>query len=182
MVEIVDLVKVATDFKESRSRSFRTRVGVALETFDGKIYGGHNIETYFLDGSLHAERVALVRALADGYNGTDFRRIVVVFQDAGHDKAEIFPACLSCWQFLWDFTHPYLEIINADVSGNIRRQTKLKDIFALDHGSIYPSNNTRAVKPRSNSEPKLPLNSELLPFYEKDADFRKYCDEILKVK
>jgi len=151
---LTNLVQVAVEFRK-RARTFRTSVGVAIETRDGMVFGGFNIETYMHKG-FHAEEVALIRGLARGYNGRDFKRLVVVFQDAGHSDVEIFPTCLSCLSYLNEFTHTNLEIVVADLEGNIHYQTTMGELFAGFTGkaAVYPSPKIRKVKPRLNSEEK----------------------------
>ncbi len=149
------LVKAALEARE-QARTFRTKVGVAIETCDGKIFPGFNVESYYHKG-YHGEEVAVIRGLAEGYNGTDFLRLVEVFQDAGHNELETFPACPYCWMVLWENTHPDFEIIVADTQGNVHYRTTLKEIIHPPApGQIYPSGLSRKVKPRLNSEPKLP--------------------------
>ncbi len=181
-----DTIKKVVDAAMSymgKARTFRSSVGVAFEMYDGTIFGGFNIETYAHKG-YHAEEVGVIRALAEGYNHTDFRRMVEVFQDAGHDEIEIYPACpLHCWGTLLEFTHPYLEIVVADTEGNVHYSTRLKDMFNLKPpAKIYPSNRVRMAKPKLNIQPKLPLNEELNVFCASDPDFREYCDGVLKVR
>ncbi|MFB6266117.1 MAG: cytidine deaminase [Halodesulfurarchaeum sp.] len=71
-------------------------VGAALETADGSIYTGANLEVANYSNSLHAEEVALSRALMDGH--TALRRIAVT--SAARDG--ITP-CGMCRQTLAEF-------------------------------------------------------------------------------
>lgn len=151
--KLADAVRIASEHR-NLARTFRTSVGVAIETYDGKIFGGMNIETYGHKG-YHAEEVALIRALAEGYNGVDFKRVVVVFQDAGHDEVEAFPACPSCWFWFYEFTHPDFEIISADLNGNVHYRALLKEIIhPPSPGLVFPSGKIRQIKPRLNGEPR----------------------------
>jgi cytidine deaminase len=164
--------------------TFRSSVGIAYETYDKRIFTGFNIETYTHKGE-HAEEVGLMRMLAEGYMGTDVRRMVEVFQDAGHDKIEIFPACNTCWSRMWEFLHPYLVIVVADIEGNVKWNGTLISLFSgiIESGAeVYPSNKVRIAKPFVNFKPKLPLDKALMHFYKIDEDFRQYCDEILHVE
>jgi cytidine deaminase len=72
------------------------KVGAALETADGFIVSGCNIENASYGLTLCAERVALVKALSDGR--TTFTRIVVVA-----DTAKPTPPCGPCRQLLWEY-------------------------------------------------------------------------------
>ncbi len=178
--EIKDLIKTAQHYR-SMARTFRSSVGVAFQMWDGKAFGGFNMETYGHKG-LHAEEVGIVRALAEGYNGTDFRRMVEIFQDAGHNEIEIFPGCFTCWAAMWEWTHPYLEIIVADAEGNSKYSARLKDMVSpAPPVHIYPSNKIREIKPKINFVPKLPLNAELKKLASQDIEFDRYC-KILRVK
>lgn len=152
--KLKEAVKVALDYREL-ARTFDIKVGVALETYDGKIFGGFNVETYAHKG-YHAEEVALIRALAEGYNGVDFRRLVVVFQDSRDEGVEIYPGCpLSCWGYLWEFAHPGLEIVVADARGKVHYKTTLKEIIHPPApGRVFPSEEFRKRRPKLNSEPK----------------------------
>jgi cytidine deaminase len=166
------------------AKSFRSKVGIAFEMYDGRLIPGFNIETYGHKGN-HAEEVGLIIAMSEGYSGTDFRRMIEVYQDAGHEDIEVFPACpLDCWGRLLEFTHPYLEIVVADIHGNIHYSTMLKEMVSgiKPPAQVYPSNKIRLAKPKSNITPKLPLNKRLKPMYDSDLEFRQYCDEVLKVK
>ncbi|WP_254534826.1 cytidine deaminase [Halomarina litorea] len=51
------------------------RVGAALETADGAVYTGCNVENANYSNSLHAEEVAIAEAVKNGH--TEFSRIAV---------------------------------------------------------------------------------------------------------
>ncbi len=72
------------------------KVGAALETRDGQIYTGCNIENASYGLTVCAERVALWKALSEG--GADFRGIAVVT-----DTANLTPPCGACRQLLWEY-------------------------------------------------------------------------------
>jgi cytidine deaminase len=72
------------------------KVGAALETKDGRIYTGCNIENVSFGLGVCAERVALWKALSEGVR--EFRQIVVAV-----DAAPITPPCGACRQLLWEF-------------------------------------------------------------------------------
>lgn len=83
------------------------KVGAALETADGVIVGGCNIENATYGLTLCAERVALFKALSEGHRG--FRRIAVVT-----DTSEPTPPCGACRQLLWEFAGD-LEVVLASL-------------------------------------------------------------------
>ena len=87
------------------------KVGAALETVDGTIITGCNIENATYGLTICAERVAMFKALSDGHR--TFRRVVIV----ADTKAPV-PPCGACRQILWEFGGD-LEVILA----NLRRET-----------------------------------------------------------
>ena len=98
------------------------RVGAALETADGTIITGCNVENASYGLTMCAERVAMFKAISDGHK--KFRRIVVVA-----DTAEPTPPCGPCRQILWEFAGD-IEIVMA----NLRRETarlRMKDLLPL---------------------------------------------------
>lgn len=72
------------------------KVGAALETSDGQVITGCNIENATYGLTLCAERVALVKALSEGH--TVFTRIAVVA-----DTNDPTPPCGPCRQLLWEY-------------------------------------------------------------------------------
>jgi cytidine deaminase len=72
------------------------KVGAALETPDGDVITGCNIENATYGLTLCAERVALVKALSDGH--AVFTRIVIVA-----DTESPTPPCGPCRQLLWEY-------------------------------------------------------------------------------
>ena len=98
------------------------KVGAALETADGVIITGCNIENATYGLTICAERVAMFKALSEGHR--TFRRVAVVA-----DTVAPTPPCGACRQILWEFGGD-LEVILA----NLRRETarhQLKDLLPL---------------------------------------------------
>lgn len=71
-------------------------VGAAIRTDDGTVYTGCNIENANYSNSLHAEEVAIGRAVADGYR--EFEQIAV----SSGDRDGVTP-CGMCRQTLAEF-------------------------------------------------------------------------------
>lgn len=151
-------VSIAIDARE-QARTFRSKVGVSFSMYDDRIFGGFNIEKYGY-GGYHAEEVGIINALLRGYRGTDFKKMIEIFQDAGHDKAEVYPACpLHCWGSLWNFTNPDLEIVVANTEGKAVYSINLNDIVSLPApASVYPSDEIKKVKPLRNVQPRSESN------------------------
>ena len=99
----------------ARERAFAPysgfRVGAALETADGRIVAGCNVESASYGLTLCAERVALVKAVSDGITG--FKRVAVVT-----DVDDLTPPCGACRQLLWEFA-PEAEVVLANLCGKI---------------------------------------------------------------
>jgi len=89
------------------------KVGAALETADGTIVTGCNIENATYGLTVCAERVAMFKALSEGHR--EFRRIVVV---APPDAPT--PPCGACRQVLWEFAGD-LEVVLANLNGETGR-------------------------------------------------------------
>lgn len=71
------------------------KVGAAVETIDGQIISGCNIEAASFGLTMCAERVALFKAVSEG--ARKFRRIAVVT-----DSAQICTPCGACRQVIWE--------------------------------------------------------------------------------
>ena len=85
------------------------KVGAALETVDGLVVTGCNIENASYGLTLCAERVALVKALSEGQE--IFTRIVVVA-----DTEKPTPPCGPCRQLLWEYCGD-IDVILANPAG-----------------------------------------------------------------
>jgi cytidine deaminase len=91
------------------------RVGAALETGDGQIVTGSNVESASYGLTMCAERVAMFKALSEGHR--IFRRLAVV----ADTEAPTAP-CGACRQVLWERGGD-LEIILANLSRETGRHT-----------------------------------------------------------
>jgi cytidine deaminase len=96
-------------------------VGAALETDEGDIVTGCNVENATYGLTVCAERVAVWKAISEGYR--EFKRIVIVA-----DTEAPTPPCGACRQILWEFGGD-LEVILADL-------VEVKGVFAL--GKLLP--------------------------------------------
>ena len=91
------LIEQATIARERAQAHYsHFKVGAAIETADGRTISGCNIENASLGLTVCAERVALWKALSDGF--TSFKAIAVV-TDA---KTPARP-CGACRQLLWEY-------------------------------------------------------------------------------
>jgi cytidine deaminase len=83
-------------------------VGAALETADGVVVTGCNVENASYGLTICAERVALVKALSEGHRR--FTRVAVVA-----DTESPTPPCGACRQMLWEYGGD-LEVILANTA------------------------------------------------------------------
>jgi cytidine deaminase len=92
--KLIDAARAARDCSLSPFSNFC--VGAALETEDGKIYTGCNIESASYGLTVCAERVAIWKALSEGER--QFKRLAVVV-----DTTPLTPPCGTCRQIIWEF-------------------------------------------------------------------------------
>jgi cytidine deaminase len=98
------------------------KVGAALESSDGRVITGCNIENATYGLTLCAERVALVKALSEGI--TVFTRIAVVA-----DTNDPTPPCGPCRQLLWEYCGD-IDVILGNLERTIGRH-RLSSLLPL---------------------------------------------------
>ena len=96
------------------------KVGAALETADGQLVSGCNIENASYGLTMCAERVALLKAISDGHRR--FARVCIVT-----DAEKPTPPCGACRQLLWEFVGD-VEVLIGNLTG-IRRRTTMSVLF-----------------------------------------------------
>ncbi len=93
--KLLELYRRAMQQRESAYAPYSEfQVGAALETIDGTIFTGCNVENGSLGLSICAERVAVTCAVANGHRS--FLKIVVVV-------SPLASPCGACRQFLSEF-------------------------------------------------------------------------------
>lgn len=115
------LVNAALEARENAFAPYSDfKVGAALETEDGKIYTGCNIENSTYGLTVCAERVALWKAISEGER--KFKRIAV-------SSATDRPAtpCGACRQLLWEFGGD-IEVILVNPQG-YRESHRMLNLF-----------------------------------------------------
>lgn len=98
------------------------KVGAALQTEDGQIISGCNVENATYGLTVCAERVAMFKALSEGHRR--FTRVAVVA-----DTEAPTPPCGACRQILWEFGGD-LEVVLANLT-EPRGTHQLKDLLPL---------------------------------------------------
>jgi len=118
--ELVAAARRARRHAHARFSGFK--VGAALETADGTIVTGCNVENASYGLTICAERVAMFKALSEGHRR--FRRVAVVA-----DTQAPTPPCGACRQILWEFGGD-LEVVIANLRRELARH-QLADLFPL---------------------------------------------------
>jgi cytidine deaminase len=119
----IDLLAAARRAREHADAAFsHFKVGAALETADGLVVTGCNIENASFGLTTCAERVAMFKALSEGHRM--FTRIAIVA-----DTAAPTPPCGACRQILWEFGGN-LEVQLANLKG-LTSTHQLKDLFPM---------------------------------------------------
>ena len=117
------LVAAARRAREQAHAPFsHFRVGAALETADGVVVTGCNVENATYGLTICAERVAMFKALSEGHRA--FARIAIVA-----DTDAPTPPCGACRQILWEFGGD-LEIILANLTEE-KGTHRLKDLLPM---------------------------------------------------
>ena len=100
-----DLIEAAREIQAAAHVPYSEyRVGAALETADGTVFTGCNLENANYSNSLHAEEVAIAEAVKRGHR--DFRRIAV-----SSDRRDGVTPCGMCRQTLEEFCDDDLLVI-----------------------------------------------------------------------
>ena len=119
----IDLVAAARRAREHADAAFsHFKVGAALETADGTVVTGCNIENATYGLTICAERVAMFKALSEGHRV--FTRIAIVA-----DTEAPTPPCGACRQILWEFGGN-LEIVLANMIEE-KGKHRLTDLLPL---------------------------------------------------
>jgi cytidine deaminase len=96
------------------------QVGAALESTDGRVFTGCNVENATYGLTVCAERVAVFKAISEG--ARTFQRIAVAA-----DTDVLTPPCGACRQILWEFCGD-IELTLANLHGK-SETLHLKDLF-----------------------------------------------------
>jgi len=117
---LIDAARAARENAVARFSNFK--VGAALETPDGTVITGCNVENATYGLTICAERVAMFKALSEGHRV--FSRVAIVA-----DTEDPTPPCGACRQILWEFGGD-LEIALANLREEKGRY-RLKDLLPL---------------------------------------------------
>ncbi len=122
----MDTKQLINKAKEAMENSYspysKFRVGAALQTTNGEVFTGCNIENASFGGTNCAERTALFKAISEGYK--NFNKIAII-----SDSENYTAPCGICRQVLSEFSLD-MEIIMANKNGDYTSKT-LKELLPL---------------------------------------------------
>ena len=105
-----NLIDLATDaMANSYSPYSRFKVGAAVESADGPVFTGCNIENAAFGATMCAEAAAIASAVSAGKR--EFKRIAIISEGTSY----CFP-CGTCRQLLNEFS-PNMEVLSARADG-----------------------------------------------------------------
>jgi len=109
--------------KEASTKAYspysKAKVGSAVETSDGKIFLGCNVENASYGGPVCAERVAIWKAVSEGHK--KIKKVYVYTHDG-------WPPCGMCLQVMAEFADDVLEVTFGDHTGK-ETTKKLKELL-----------------------------------------------------
>ena len=120
------LIRIAKKMREKSYAPFsKFTVGASVETEDGAIIGGCNVESASYGLTCCAERIALYNTVSQGFS--KFKAIAVASENGGSP-------CGACRQVIWELCGdiPILIINNENKIRETSSQTLLPDAFDKD--------------------------------------------------
>jgi cytidine deaminase len=131
----VDFAKLIEAARGAREKAFAPfsgfKVGAAVETREGRVFTGCNVENASYGLTMCAERVAIFKAISEGER--EFARICVI-----GDAETLTPPCGACRQIIWEFCGD-AEIILANLAGDVKT-FQMSELLpeAFDAKFLYP--------------------------------------------
>ena len=117
----MNLIEMALEARTKAHAPYSNfQVGAALESTDGRVFTGCNVENATYGLSLCAERVAVFKAISEG--ARKFQRIAVAA-----DTGILTPPCGACRQILWEFCGD-IELTLVNLHGKTET-LQLTDLF-----------------------------------------------------
>lgn len=116
-----ELIEAARDVRENAYAPFsKFKVGSAIETDDGEIVAGCNVESASYGLTVCAERVAIWKAISQGK--TKIKKIAVVA-----DTEDLTPPCGVCRQIIWEFGGD-IPVVFANLGGKVET-VQMRDLL-----------------------------------------------------
>lgn len=125
--------KLKEVIKNAHTPYYNFPVAAMVETKDGFLFSGVNVETASPSAGICAERNALYNAVAKGYKKGDFSIIYIL-----NTTEKPVKPCFICRQALNDFCNPETDIISYGINGEEER-FKVKDVcvFPFSDGDMW---------------------------------------------
>jgi cytidine deaminase len=119
---LVQAARSASEHAYAKLSNFH--VGAALETKDGRVFTGCNIENATYGLTVCAERVAIFKAMSEGLRRGDFVRIAVVAK-----PDDPTPPCGACRQIIWEMCGD-IEVVMANFQ-KVHRSMQMRELLPL---------------------------------------------------
>lgn len=97
-------------------------VSAILITNDNNLYTGVNIENASFGATICAERVAITKAISEGYEKGDFKELHIL-----NDGGKKAMPCFLCRQMFMEFFTKEIKIFVYDLAGD-KIELKLEDV------------------------------------------------------
>jgi cytidine deaminase len=115
------LITAARQARENAHAPYSNfRVGAALRSSSGRIFGGCNVENATYGLTVCAERIAIFKALSEGERG--FSALAVVT-----DTDMLTPPCGACRQLIWEFCGD-VPVTMSNLAGK-HETIQMRDLF-----------------------------------------------------
>lgn len=115
-----DLIEIAKNASKNAYAPYSGfKVGAALLTKEGKIFSGCNVENASYGLTMCAERVAIFKAVSEGYH--NFKKMVIFV-----DSDILFTPCGACRQVIAEFSQ---DIEITIVSKNKTLTTNIRELL-----------------------------------------------------
>lgn len=115
------LVSAAKAARENAHAPFsKFKVGAALRTASGKVFGGCNVENATYGLTVCAERVAIFKAISEGERKFDAIAVVT-------DTDNLTPPCGACRQLIWEFCGD-VPVVMSNLQGKVE-EVRMSQLF-----------------------------------------------------
>ncbi|HTZ31126.1 MAG TPA: cytidine deaminase [Methylomirabilota bacterium] len=115
------LISAARAARERAHAPFSNfKVGAALRTPSGKIFGGCNVENATYGLTVCAERVAIFKAISEGERQFDAIAVVT-------DTDTLTPPCGACRQLIWEFCGD-VPVVMSNLHGKVE-ELRMSQLF-----------------------------------------------------
>ena len=115
------LIAAAKAAREKAHAPFsKFKVGAALRTPSGKVFGGCNVENATYGLTVCAERVAIFKAISEGERKFDAIAVVT-------DTDTLTPPCGACRQLIWEFCGD-VPVVISNLQGKVE-ELRMSQLF-----------------------------------------------------